>query len=53
MQTFLEKDLRERISRVAAYRKRILDARDDTPYVQLAQELDVADQAIKSRAHGW
>jgi Eco57I restriction-modification methylase len=46
MQSFLEKDLRERITRAAAYRKRILDARDDTPYAQLAQELDVADQAI-------
>ena len=46
MQSFLEKDLRERITRAAAYRKRILDARDDTPYAQLAQELEVADQAI-------
>ncbi|MGA2738554.1 MAG: DNA methyltransferase [Bryobacteraceae bacterium] len=46
MQTFLEKDLRERITRAAAYRKKILDARDDTPYAQLAQELEMADQAI-------
>ena len=46
MQTFLERDLRERITRAAAYRKRILDARDDTPYSQLAQELAMADQAI-------
>jgi len=46
MQTFLEKDLRERITRAAAYRKRILEARDDTPYAHLAQELDMADQAI-------
>jgi hypothetical protein len=46
MQTFLEKDLRDRITRVAAYRKKILDARDDTPYAQLAQELEMADQAI-------
>jgi len=45
MQTFLEKDLRERITRAAAYRKKILNARDDTPYAQLAQELEMADQA--------
>jgi hypothetical protein len=45
MQTFLEKDLRERITRAAAYRKKILDARDDAPYAQLAQELEMADQA--------
>jgi hypothetical protein len=46
MQTFLEKDLRERITRAAASRKKILDARDDTPYAQLAQDLEMADQAI-------
>jgi len=46
MQTFLENDLRERIARAAAYRKRILDARDDTSYAQLAQDLEMADQAI-------
>jgi hypothetical protein len=46
MQTFLEKDLRERITRASAYRKRILDARDDTPYAHLTQELEMADQAI-------
>jgi hypothetical protein len=46
MQTFLEKDLRERITRAAAHRKRILSARDDTPYAQLAQELEKSDEAI-------
>jgi len=46
MQTFLEKDFRDRITRATSYRKRILDARDDTPYAQLAQELELADQAI-------
>jgi hypothetical protein len=46
MQTFLEKDLRERITHAAASRKKILDARDDTPYAQLAQDLEMADQAI-------
>lgn len=45
MQTFLEKDLRDRITRAAAYRKKILDARDDTSYSQLAQDLEMANQA--------
>lgn len=42
--SFREKDVRERIARAAAYRKRILDARDDIPYSQLAQNLEMADQ---------
>jgi N-6 DNA Methylase len=46
MQTFLEQDLRGRIMRAAAHRKGILVARDDTPYAQLAQNLESADQAI-------
>lgn len=46
MQSFLEKDLRDRITRAASHRKRILDARDDTSYAQLAQELENADQAL-------
>ena len=46
MQSFLEQDLRGRITRAGAHRKKILDARDDTPYAQLAQNLESADQAI-------
>src|ERR1017187_8953157 len=46
MQSFLEQDLRGRITRAGAHRKKILDARDDTPYAQLAQNLESADEAI-------
>ncbi len=36
----------ERMKTVTEYRQRILAARDDKPYDQLRQELDVADEAL-------
>ncbi len=36
----------ERMQTVTEYRQRILAARDDKPYEQLRQELDVADEAL-------
>jgi hypothetical protein len=36
----------ERMRTVTEYRRRILAARDDKPYEQLRQELDVADEAL-------
>ena len=36
----------ERMRTVTEYRQRILAARDDKPYEQLRQELDVADEAL-------
>jgi hypothetical protein len=45
--SFLEQELRNRIARLAQYRKRILDAREATPYAQLAQELDLAEQELQ------
>ena len=45
--SFLEQELRERIVRVSQYRKRILDAREDTPYEQLSQEMALAEQELQ------
>ena len=45
--TFLEQDMRNRIARAAHYRKKILDAREDTPYSSLSQQLDLADQELQ------
>jgi hypothetical protein len=36
----------DRMRKVSEYRQRILAARDDRPYEQLRQELDVADEAL-------
>src|SRR5258707_5749742 len=44
--TFLEDEIRNRINRATQYRKRILDARDNVSYAQLAQELESADGAL-------
>ncbi len=46
MPSFREMNVRERTTRAASYRKRILDAREDIPYGQLAQNLEMADQEI-------
>jgi hypothetical protein len=42
-QSFFEEKVRSVIDRVSEYRQRILNARDNTPYSQLAQELGNAD----------
>jgi hypothetical protein len=45
-QTFLEDEIRRRIDRVSESRRRILAASDDTPYANLRQKLDVAEQEL-------
>ncbi len=45
-QSFLEEKVRKVIDRVSEYRQRILNARDNTPYAQLAQELGNADDLL-------
>jgi len=45
-QSFLEQEVRRRISRATEYRKRILNARDTVPYTQLEHELGNADEAL-------
>lgn len=45
-QSFLEERVRKVIERVSQNRKRILNARENTPYAQLAQELAVADDLL-------
>jgi len=45
-QSFLEQEVRRRISRATEYRQRILDARDSVSYAQLEQELGNADDAL-------
>lgn len=45
-QTFLEENIRKTIERVTKYRRQILDAVDQTPYANLRQQLDNADQAL-------
>jgi hypothetical protein len=41
-----EEKVRSVIDRVSEYRQRILNARDNTPYAQLAQELGAADDLL-------
>jgi hypothetical protein len=45
-QSFLEDEVRKRIDRVSEFRQRILAARDDVPYAQLRQHLDLAEDAM-------
>ena len=45
-QSFLEQEIRRRISCATEYRQRILNARDSTSYIQLEQELGSADEAL-------
>jgi hypothetical protein len=45
-QSFFEEKVRSVIDRVSDYRQRILNARDNTPYAQLAQELGAADDLL-------
>jgi hypothetical protein len=45
-QSFLEQEIRRRISRATEYRQRILDARDTVSYAQLEQELGNAEEAL-------
>ncbi len=45
-QSFFEEKVRSVIDRVSDYRQRILNARDNTPYAQLAQELCAADDLL-------
>jgi hypothetical protein len=45
-QSFFEEKVRSVIDRVSEYRQRILNARDNTPYAQLAQELGAADDLL-------
>ena len=45
-QSFLEDEIRERIDRATQYRQRILDARDNVSYANLAQELSSSDEAL-------
>lgn len=47
MQSFLEKDLRERIKRAADHRSKILSARDDVHYEYFSQELTKADEQLE------
>ena len=47
MQSFLEKDLRERIKRATDHRSRILSGRDDVHYEYFAQELKSADEQLE------
>ena len=44
--SFLEGELRRRITRAAKARKEILDSREGTPYAQLAQQLAVAEDQL-------
>ena len=44
--SFLEEEIRKRIDRATQYRERILNARDNVSYGQLAQELNSADEAL-------
>jgi hypothetical protein len=44
--TLFSDPIAERMRTVTEYRQRILAARDDKPYEQLRQELDVADEAL-------
>ena len=44
--TLFSDPIAERMRTVTEYRQRILAARDDKPYEQLRQELDVADDAL-------
>ncbi|MGI8962011.1 MAG: Eco57I restriction-modification methylase domain-containing protein [Bryobacteraceae bacterium] len=46
-QSFLEKDLRDRIKRIADCRSEILSARDDAPYDLLSQKLASADERLE------
>jgi hypothetical protein len=39
-------EIRERMQRVTEYRRKILAAREDVPYDQLRQQLDVADEQL-------
>jgi hypothetical protein len=43
---YIENDLRRRISLATAARKQILSAREDTPYLQSAQQLAVAEEQL-------
>ena len=43
---YIESDLRRRISLATAARKQILAAREDTPYLQSAQQLAVAEEQL-------
>ncbi len=45
-QSLFRDPIAERMRTVTEYRQRILAARDDKPYEQLRQELDVADDAL-------
>jgi hypothetical protein len=45
-QSFFEEKVRDVIQRVSQYRQRILNARDNTPYAQLSQELAVTDDLL-------
>jgi hypothetical protein len=44
--SFLEGELRRRITRAASARKAILDSREGTPYAQMAQQLAVAEDQL-------
>jgi N-6 DNA Methylase len=44
--SFLEEEIRKRIDRATQYRQRILNARDNVSYAQLAQDLTGADEAL-------
>jgi hypothetical protein len=44
--TFFADPIAAKMQTVTEYRQRILAARDDKPYEQLRQELDVADEAL-------
>jgi hypothetical protein len=43
---YIEKDLRRRIALATTARKQILEARDDTPYLQSAQQLATAEEQL-------
>jgi hypothetical protein len=45
-QTFLEEKIRHLVDFVSSQRREILDARENTPYAQLEQELAVADERL-------
>jgi hypothetical protein len=45
-QTFLEEKIRHLVDIVSQQRREILDARENTPYAQLEQELAVADERL-------
>ena len=44
--TFLEEKIRHLVELVSSQRREILDARENTPYAQLEQELAVADERL-------